>query len=418
MSRRRIDLLSPPFAGHLHPLLAIGRALAADHEVRVFSTASALPRIAAAGLAGEVLLPDADEPLRAIVEPPYAVRGNPLRLHRQFRAALALLSRLHAALRERFLAGPPDLVISDFTLAVVGPAATAAGVPWWTTLPSPCVLETPDGPPSYFGGRPPAQSGWQRFGDACGRHATRAFKRTVHWLYRSRIRPLGLPAVYRTDGSEAIYSPHCILALGRAELEFAQCWPTALQFVGPMLYTPPNDHAPPPFRARHTTVLVTLGTHLRFLKDSFAQRVAAMARALPQIDFHFTDGDIAGAVTPQASAGNFQRFAFVDYDRFLHRYQLVVHHGGTGILAHCLRAGLPAVVCPADYDQFDYAARLAYAGLASWCKRPRDLEGTVRGALADEGLRERCRAMQQRMALEDPAQRVRELVARWFAARS
>ena len=36
----------------------------------------------------------------------------------------------------------------------------------------------------------------------------------------------------------------------------------------------------------------------------------------------------------------------VDYDTQVGRYELVVHHGGTGILYHCLRHAKPAVVYP------------------------------------------------------------------------
>jgi glyoxylase-like metal-dependent hydrolase (beta-lactamase superfamily II) len=40
----------------------------------------------------------------------------------------------------------------------------------------------------------------------------------------------------------------------------------------------------------------------------------------------------------------------------------VVHHGGAGITYAAIRAGVPAVVLPQDYDQFDYAARIHAGG--------------------------------------------------------
>lgn len=416
MSRRRIELVSPPFAGHLHPLLAIGRALTRDHDITVLSTEAALPRITAAGLHAEIALPGIDADVSAIVDQPRAIGANPFGLHRQFRLALALLARMHEALGRRWRHQRPDLVIGDFTLPVVGPAADAALVPWWTSVPAPAVVDTPDGPPPYFGGLEPARTSWQRLRNALGRTAIRTFKRTVHWLYRRRIRPLGLPAVYRRDGTEAIYSPTCILALGLEELEFPRRWPAAMQFVGPLLYTPPSQHAPPPFRVGRKAVLVTLGTHLRFHKDAFARTVQQVATTLPEIDFHFTDGDVA-ATGSAVGAGNYHRVPFVDYDLHLPRYQLVVHHAGTGVMYHTLRAGLPSISCPVDYDQFDQAARLARAGVTLWCRKPAELLQLLPRALADDELRASCNAWQRRLAQLDPGRRVADMVAAHFARR-
>ena len=87
----RIDLIAPPYSGHLHPILAIARQLAAQHDVRVISTPAAMARIAACGLHGiSVLDAQADQPLAQIANPPHAVGHNPLRLRRQLHAALGL----------------------------------------------------------------------------------------------------------------------------------------------------------------------------------------------------------------------------------------------------------------------------------------------------------------------------------------
>jgi UDP:flavonoid glycosyltransferase YjiC (YdhE family) len=39
----------------------------------------------------------------------------------------------------------------------------------------------------------------------------------------------------------------------------------------------------------------------------------------------------------------------------------------------CLRAGVPALVLPNDYDQFDHAARLQAAGVALRLRHPREI---------------------------------------------
>jgi len=389
----RIDLIAPPYSGHLHPVLAIACELAARHEVRVLSTPSAMAQIARAGLAGVSLLDaDAERALDAISDPRHAVRNHPLRMHRQLRAALDVMARFAQALRDTYAdaATRPGLVIADFTVPAAGAVAQLLGIRWWTSLPSPCVLESPDGPPAYMGGLSPATHPGSRLHHALARLAVRGFKRGVHRVYRERMTTLGLPRLYRDDGSEAVYSPERILALGVEVLEFARSWPAALRFIGPQLPAPGTDtpwlaaRPAPRFVEGRRHVLVTLGTHLRWAKDAFDARLRALAAAMPDVEFHFTDGD--AAATHHDHAGNHQRLAYVDYARWIGRYDLVVHHGGAGILYQCLAAARPAIVCPQDYDQFDHAARLQHARAALWLRDPAGLEVAVRRAFAEPAL--------------------------------
>ncbi|MCX6553019.1 MAG: glycosyltransferase, partial [Acidobacteria bacterium] len=116
------------------------------------------------------------------------------------------------------------------------------------------------------------------------------------------------------------------------------------------------------------------------------------AHELPEIDFHISDGNRASG--RRESDGNIHRLGYVSYARDLLRYALVIHHGGSGVLAHALAAGTPSLVVPADYDQFDNAARLEVAGVGARVRRPGELSGLITRALADSGMRARCRAMQ------------------------
>lgn len=384
----RIDLIAPPMRGHLHPLLGIGRRLARDAHVRVISSAAALPAIAAAGLAGHALCDGIDAAVGAIVNPPHRVRANPLRLHRQLRANLALMAQFRAELDALYAHGRPQLLLADFTLPVAGSVARAHGIPWWTTLPSPCVLETPDGPPAYLGGWHPRDDAFGKMRDAFGRALVRTFKRGVFALHRAPLRALGLAQPYRADGSEAVYSDQRILALGLRELEFPRCWPRALTFTGPVLYTPPYAGPAPQFVPGRRHVLVTSGTHLKWLKSALRDAVAAAARALPEIEFHLSDGD-AGAGAQHAQA-NLQWRSYIAYDAWLPRYDAVVHHGGAGVMYECLRAGKPALVLPVDYDQFDNAARLQAAGVARVARGLGALADGVRQVLDDDAMRQRC----------------------------
>lgn len=389
----RIDLVAPPFAGHLHPILGIARRLSQEHAVRVLSTEAAQGQIAAAGLDGVALLPGRDGEIRAISEPSQAVRSHPFRLNAQVRATLRVQRDFRHELSGLWRAGgPPDLLIADFTLPFAGIAARELGVPWWTSHPSCCVIETPDGPPAYLGGWQPGRGPLGRLRDALGRQAVRAFKRTGFQLYRKPLHALGLPALYRPDGSEAVYSDERVLALGLPELEFPRRWPAAVDLVGPVLYTPPSTAPEPPFVPGKAHVLATLGTHLQWKKEAMIAAVRQAAARLPGIELHWSDGDVRS--DRRDSDGNFHRLGYVPYSRYLGRYDLVVHHGGTGVMYQTLHAGLPALVLPVDYDQFDHAARLEAAGAARRLRRPEDLAAALEKAIGDAELHAACRRLQ------------------------
>ena len=393
--RPGIDVVAPPMAGHLHPTIGVAVGLAREFDVRMVSSEGAQGQIAAAGLRGQALLPGRDAAIRAIVEPDYAVGSNPILLRRQLVANLGLLAEFREALHVLWQReGPPRLVVSDFTLPVVGAVARAFDVPWWTTHPSPAVIETVDGTPSYLGGWRPMAGPLGALRDAVGRRVIRAAKRTAHWRHRDAMRRIGLDAIYRPDGSEAVYSPERLFALGIPELEFPRTWPAHVSLVGPVRYTPPTEIASPPFVDGRRHVLVTIGTHLPWAKQIYAEAAARAAAVLPEVEIHFTDGRVDGRSWPGASSiaapANFHRLPYVSYARDLARYALVVHHAGTGVLYHALAADLPAVVAPLDYDQPDYAARLEVAGVARRLTHPGAMADVIRATLDDREMASRA----------------------------
>jgi UDP:flavonoid glycosyltransferase YjiC (YdhE family) len=195
--------------------------------------------------------------------------------------------------------------------------------------------------------------------DAGGRIAVRLFKQAVFATHARRIRPL-LPRLYRPDGSEAIYSPHKILGFGLTELEFDRDWPSGFEMIGPVFGA--LEEAPPPVLPRaRKYVLASLGTHLQWAKRNLVESVTRLAQQFPDWYFLVTLGrpQEAGAAARQI-APNAGVVPFVAYDRDLPRFDIVIHHGGSGVSYACIAAGVPSLVVPHDYDQFDYAARLVF----------------------------------------------------------
>lgn len=92
--------------------------------------------------------------------------------------------------------------------------------------------------------------------------------------------------------------------------------------------------------------------------------------------------------------------AYVPLGRLLPRAAALVHHGGIGTTAEALRAGVPQLVTPFAWDQFDNAARVAALGAGRWIPAARlsrrRLEAALR-ALAAPAVREHCRQVAARL---------------------
>ena len=221
MNRPLIDLAAPPFCGHLHPILGIAQRLSQDYDVRLLTTERGLAR-ARSSFDGVALLRGRDEEIERIVAGPRPARSNPLALHAQLRANLRLMEQFRSEVAALYRRHPPDLLIADLTLPVLGPVAQAHGVPWWTSHPSPCVAEPwhGQGTPAYLSGLSPRSGLVGRTRDRLGHGLTQVFKRTVHTLHRREFAALGFPDVYRPDGTEAVYSPECVLGLSWPQIEF------------------------------------------------------------------------------------------------------------------------------------------------------------------------------------------------------
>jgi UDP:flavonoid glycosyltransferase YjiC (YdhE family) len=400
MSRLKIDVVAPPFHGHLHPILGLADVLREWADIRVLTTEDALAGVEAAGFEGVPILRGRAASVWRIANTPQPVRGRPWMLLRQFRENLALLPGLNREVEAVWNARRPDLALVDFTLPTVGHLARTCGVRWWTSHPSPLAIETPDGTPAYLGGWAPPVTAAGHIRDALGRGCVRLFKQTLFALFRRELRRAGFERLYWPSGHEAVYSDEAILAVGVRELELPATWPAAVRFVGPVCRTffGAGGDAPALDQERRN-VLVTIGTHLVHARERVHRDLRRLARAMPEFCFHYTSGGVD--VPPEDPKGNWRVYRYLDYERFLTRFDAVVHHGGAGITYHGLRAGLPAVVWPQDYDQFDFAARLSHYGLAVRCSRAAQIPAALRWVLTDREMARRREAFAARLKEEN-----------------
>jgi UDP:flavonoid glycosyltransferase YjiC (YdhE family) len=95
-----------------------------------------------------------------------------------------------------------------------------------------------------------------------------------------------------------------------------------------------------------------------------------------------------------------RHFGFVPMSKLLPRTAALVHHGGIGSCAQGLAAGVPHVVQPMSYDQFDNSRRLVRLGVASEISvqefRGRSVAESLVKLLDSSDVATRCRELAQR----------------------
>jgi UDP:flavonoid glycosyltransferase YjiC (YdhE family) len=366
--RGAIAFVAPPFAGHLYPLLPLAAAArAAGHRVEVLTGPAKLGAVRASGLPAHALASLGGPGAEAVADTARRVGSNPLRLAAQMRGALRLLVPVRDELAARWRAERPALVVADFAAVPAGLAATLLGIPWVTTLQAPFILETGAGPPGYLGGWRPLPGALGRARDAAGWALLRGAKGALARAFARELGAAGLARRLRADGSEAIYSPLAVLSLSLRELEWGQAWPETLRFLGPVTEAP--ETLPPLALPPSPRVLVTLGTHLPWAKRDLVEAAGRLAARLPGVGVVVSMGDAARASHRPERVGGVAVFPFVPYAAELGRFDAVAHHGGAGVTAAAIAAGRPALVCPQDFDQFDWAARVVHHGLGARVRR-------------------------------------------------
>ncbi|MFA7269204.1 MAG: glycosyltransferase [Sterolibacterium sp.] len=107
-------------------------------------------------------------------------------------------------------------------------------------------------------------------------------------------------------------------------------------------------------------------------------------------------------------------FEYVPFCKLLPHVAAVVHHGGIGSTAEALRAGLPQIVVPMAFDQFDNAARVEAMGVGFGLPQARLNRRSLRRRLAmllgSESILENCRRAAAYFNNPDPSRLVAEMI--------
>lgn len=187
----------------------------------------------------------------------------------------------------------------------------------------------------------------------------------------------------------------------------ARDWPSWVEVTGRWFLPPPRDYRPPEelerfLAAGKPPICVSFGSMRVPDPESFGRALDVALRITDQ-----------RAVVVRGRSGLAERMPpsprrvsidTVPFSWLFPRVRLVVHHGGAGVTADALRAGVPSIVAPVDLnDQLVLGRRLYKLGLA-----PAPLRI---GRLTSERLVDRIRAVVDRPAYrrsaEETGRRVR-----------
>ncbi len=111
---------------------------------------------------------------------------------------------------------------------------------------------------------------------------------------------------------------------------------------------------------------------------------------------------------------------YLPFSQLLPRSAAIIHHGGVGTTSQALRAGVPQIVLPMAFDQFDNAERVANLACGSWL--PMNKQNAARLATHLRDLPRSsggCAAVARRFAAQPPAAILAvDRIQRMLAARS
>jgi UDP:flavonoid glycosyltransferase YjiC (YdhE family) len=361
--------------GDINPLIAISLELKRRGHTPVMGVPAVFePKIRPLGIEFHAVRPDINPENTILVEMIYDVKKGTERGLRDF---------LFPALRQTYddlldAATKPEradlLLLGELNYA--GPlVAEITGIPWASYVLAPL---------SFFSAfDPPVLPMYPQLARADKRvpGMGRAIKRLARFVSRKWPQPiydlredLGLKKG-RNPLFDAKHSPYLVLALFSRVLGVEQKdWPEHTKITGFCFYDSDAGNAALPrhledfLKTGPAPVVFTLGSAAvlaagRFYEFSAKAVMKLGVRAVLLI------GSDARNRPPQALPETICVAEYAPFSALFKRAAMVVHQGGVGTVAQCLRAGKPMLIMPYSHDQPDNGRRMRRLGVARVIQR-------------------------------------------------
>lgn len=384
-------------SGDVNPFLGIARALKARGHRTTLLSAPQFARAAASVGAEFRALGSADAYDAIYADPDLWHPRRGLRIY--FGYLSRLIGQTVDLIEERHEPGR-TVVLAPFQCFGARVAQEAFGLPLCTVLPYPISIQSaydpnrnPIGNPPRWMGPPAVRLMYRIINGEIARHTRRELNRV-----RS-VRGL-TPAVQNVV--QWSYSTDRILGLWPTLFSSPQSdWPPQALTTGFVSYDGPaaSDWTPPPnLPDRDDWLVFTPGTQMTHGADYFrAACVAASALGVPTLMVAKERSAL-----PAELPDNVRHLTFAPFGWLFRRASAVVHHGGIGTAGRALESGLPQLIVPRGFDQFDNAQRVTKIGTGISLSRKRlngpRLTAALRRLMNDSGIRRRCEEVQRSLA--------------------
>ncbi|MDB6063673.1 MAG: glycosyltransferase family 1 protein [Verrucomicrobiaceae bacterium] len=183
-------------------------------------------------------------------------------------------------------------------------------------------------------------------------------------------------------------------------------WPAGIQLTGfPLQQLQPLEQLTAAaeifLTAGEAPIGFTAGTHTATAREFFDVSLAA-CRQLGRRGIFLTR--FADQIPPLLPA-EIAHFAYVPFPSLLPRLAAFVHHGGIGSTSQALLAGVPQLIRPTSFDQFDNSSRTCALGVAKEVLAhkyvPNTVATTLNALTQSATIRSNCINLSQRLMQSD-----------------
>jgi UDP:flavonoid glycosyltransferase YjiC (YdhE family) len=407
----RIVLSNIGTYGDTNPLIAIALELKRRGHVPVMTLPEVYrPKIAPLGLEFHAVRPDIDPTNSLLIEMIYDIKKGTETGLRKF---------LFPVLRQTFddlldAATKPEradlLLLGELNYA--GPlVAEVTGIPWASYVLAPLSFFSAFDPPVL----PPyprlaradkAVPGFGRVIRRLARFVSRKWPEPIYELRRELGLPRGANPLF-----DAKHSPHLVLALFSEVLGVEQKdWPAHTLITGFCFYDADAGNAALPPQLEEflaggdAPVVFTLGSAAVLAAGQFYEHSARAAMRLGVRAVLLIGTDPRNR--PQTALPESICVAeYAPYSALFPRAALVVHQGGVGTTAQCLRAGKPMLIMPYSHDQPDNARRMRRLKVARSIQKgsytPARVARKLKAMLAEPSFAQRAKSVAKQLEHED-----------------
>jgi rhamnosyltransferase subunit B len=406
----RIILSNIGTFGDINPLIAIALELKRRGHVPVMALPGVYePKIVPLGLEFRALRPDIDPTNSILVEMVYDVKHGTEHGLRNF---------LFPSLRQTYddlleIATNPqraDLMLLG-ELNYAGPlVAEVTGIPWASYVLAPLsffsAFDPPVLPPFPKLARADRLMGFGRVIKRLARFTTRKWPQPIYDLRRELGLAKGANPLF-----DAKHSPNLVLALFSRVLGTEQKdWPPHTLIAGFCFYDSDAGNAALPAHLEKfvssgpAPVVFTLGSAAVLAAGDFYEVSARAAMKLGLRAVLLIGMDRRNQLR-EALPDSICVAEYAPYSALFSRAALVVHQGGVGTTAQCLRAGRPMLIMPYSHDQPDNARRMKRLKVAKVIEKtsykPARVARTLQAMLADPVFAERAQTVAEQIGRED-----------------